>query len=506
MAKPAIRPDQARDLLRRWEDPVAFARDVWGIDLWEAPPEGKRHAPGGQADIVRTYGHRASAVKSGRKTGKSTAAVIRGVHWMVVKARPSVCLTAPTFPQVEGILWKEFVRLYRCSRVPLGGRLYDSPGKGWVTNRGTLFGRTSDKPENLQGQSGSDQLVLVDEASGYRDTLLNALLGNLAGGGELVMLFNPTQPSGLTYDAFHSKSHMFCRVDLSSLDTPNMTGLGTKVPGLMDPSSLELLRGIWGEHTPAWDCHVEGRYPGQGVNTIVGLALVERAKVLRHEIEFTGPLTVGIDVARFGDDRSVVFYRRGLRIALVLVLRGVDGVELAGAALEALDRLRRPAEPAAVNVDASGNASCADQLHAVSEARNIHVWDVMGGSSPTEIPSYGPGYHDLNAQLWFGARKWLSEGGSLPTEEDALEWARQGITHAATPQDLEMLSGELTGRIFDFDRDAKYQVESKKTFKARIKRSPDLADAFVYCLWEPPLPAQGERRAKRSSRLQRGGY
>lgn len=453
---------------------------------------------------MRTYGHRVSAVKSGRKTGKSDGLAIRGIHWMIVRARPTVCMTAPTFPQVEKVLWQAIVRLYHSSKYPLGGKLYETPSKGWVTSRGTLYGRTSDRAENLQGSSGADQLILVDEASGYKDELLNALLGNLAGGGEIVLAFNPTQPSGLTYDAFHSRAEMFHRVDLSSLDTPNLTG-SARVPGLMDADSLDILRGIWGEGTPAWHCHVEGKYPGQGVNTIVGLADIERAKIARCSVAPSGQITVGIDVARFGDDRSVVVFRRGQVIVGVLVARGIDGVELAGVVVEALDHLRDPRETAHVNVDASGNASCADQLHALAASRNMKVTDILGGSKPTKVPSAGPGYHDLNAQMWFGARDWFREGGSFPSDEDIRSWQSLS-SYAATERDIAMLEGELTGRTFDFDANARHQIEPKKSFKERLRRSPDMADAFVYSLLERPTIAPESPRAVKRVRMGRGGF
>lgn len=480
-------------LFERWStNPVLFASEMFGIDTWEAPPESIRHAPHGQSDILRSVGHTLTAVMSGRKTGKSTGLILRGIHWMMFKERPSVTMTAPTFPQVEKILWKELNRVLKLARYPLGGRVYETPNKGWVTSRGSMFGRTSNTAEGLQGPSGADQLYLVDEMSGYSDALLQALIGNLAGGGEFVGAFNPTQTVGLSYDAYHSKAAVFNQVNLSSLDVPNMTGIGKPARGLMDPAYCATLRELWGEDTAAWQVHVLGQFPTGSVNTIITLGAIEKARVLYSTTEASGVLSIGVDVAGFGDDDSVIVARRGLRVIGLWKFRGIDGPDLAGEVRGIIGELRAHGEKPKVKVDVTGEgASCFDTLLRFSSAEQFELYGINNASAPTSIPIAGPGYANLGCQLWFSLRSWFAEGGAIPDDRDG-DWGR--------------LQGELTGRVYQYDAQGRYQLEPKKEFKKRIGRSPDRADALTLCVYDPPSTGEIRVRGQRKLNGRMGGF
>jgi hypothetical protein len=426
----------------------------------------------------------------------------------MTRPKGRVVLTAPTAQQVERILWREVRSLYANARFKLGGKLYETPygGLKWDDGR-EIFGRTAKEAEGFQGLSGANQLVIIDEGSGFPEHLFEPAMGNLSGGGSLLMTGNPTRPSGTFYDSHHTKRGAWCTLHLSSLDTPNHHG-GIAVPGLSDPSTLDFYREQWGEGTPAWDVRVLGNFPSSSADTIISLALAEDAQRRYDELVGVGALSIGVDPARFGDDRSCICIRRGYRVLCECVLRNVDGPDLAGAVLESIARFRDGAECVSIKVDVVGiGASCFDVLaRRARDDAGMSVHAIVGNASPTSQPSIGPGYHDLNTQMWFGARDWLREGGALPANDVSTEWSKAEIRHAANSTDIGRREGELVGRIYKFDAQGRYQIEAKSEFKKRIGRSPDGADAMVYSIYEPPPMGQVRVSGKRALAGGLGGF
>ena len=500
--------DAGRQLLERWATrPNRFAREALGIRTYSAPPPELRHGSHGQADILRALarGERFIAVRSGQKTGKSISAAIATLWWALVKRRGRVILTAPTAQQVERILWKEVRYWYERARIPIGGACHDTPYAGLrLPFDREAFGRTARDVEGLQGISGAEQLVIVDEASGYPEHLFEGIFGNLSGGGAVLLLGNPTRPSGTFYDAFHSRRSAWCTLHLSSLDTPNHKGHAPPIPGLSDPAILDFYREVWGEGTPAWQVRILGEFPTVSTDTIISLALLEEAKS-REQGDGEGALFVGVDPARFGDDDSVVVLRRGNALLCMLVVKNADGPDLAGAVLQSLGHFRLGVERVTINVDVVGiGASCFDTL-ARLDTHNLRVNPIVGNARATTAPLAGPGYRDLNAQLWHGARDWLQGGGGIFAGNAPTEWAKRGIRHAASGHELAKFEGELVGRVYSFDEQGRVRLEPKDLFKKRIGRSPDRADAFVYAVYEPPVvEARSGGRARTMARA--GGY
>lgn len=501
-----------RLLLDRWtKNPVLFAPEALGIDLWEAPPKAVQHAPQGQSDIMRGFGHKLSSIMSGRKTGKSTGLVCRGIHWMIVKPRPCVIFTAPTYRQVKRPLWEEFNRIYRSSRIPLGGHVAKSPENGWTTNRGQMFGLSTDDPDNLRGPSGADQLYLIDEASGFSEGLFEAVLGNLMGGGECAIGFNPTATAGFAFDSFHSKASSYFSVHLSSLDTPNMTGIGKPNPGMATPADVAEMREMFGEDHPFWQVHVLGLFPSGTINTVVSLHQWQMAtQRWDPDLEADGGLSIGIDCAMFGDDDSVITPRRGHKAYPQIVVRNMDGHQLAHLAIRVACAFRNHGEPVRVKVDNVGiGAACYEVLGYAAKENDLHVFGVGNAESPTSQPGVGPGYSNLGTQTWFAAREWFQEGGAIADEHEqaalAQFLAQNGIDVSFSPKSIAMLQGEITGRTYAFDAQGRYVLEPKKEFKKRIGRSPDRADSLILSIYEPPTLG-GVRTGGRRRAATLGGY
>jgi hypothetical protein len=163
----------------------------------------------------------------------------------------------------------------------------------------------------------------------------------------------------------------------------------------------------------------------------------------------TAATVIGVDPARFGDDRSVIFRRQGLQAFTPQVYRGADNMELASRVAYFIGEWK----PEAVFIDAGSGAGVIDRLRQLDQ-------DVI------EVPFGGRAVlHDkfLNrrVEMWTEMADWLHAGGAIPN-------------------DIE-LKQELATPTYWFDAQGRRVLEAKEDIKKRLKggKSPDLADALA---------------------------
>lgn len=390
-------------------------------------------------------------------------------------------MTSASGRQVRSVLWKELRRVYDRAPVKLGGELHKVPDAGYQLSGGReILGFSTDAPEKMAGFSGPNMLFLLDEASGIPPEIFEAIEGNRAAGARTAMFSNPTQTVGEFHEAFTSKRHHYCPIHVSSEETPNATGKGEAIPGLAGADWIAEKKNEWGEDSPIYQVRIKGNFPRSGTNNVISLALIEDAIERWKELfepDLDGeddaaeaalsndPLHLGVDVARDGDDESVIFPRRGLQSFEPMVVRGLDGPDLAGKVLELAAKLRHPHERVKVKVDVIGiGTSCYDAL---ARAEGIEAIPVNVAEAPTIEPVDGtPGFHNLRSQIWFGGQDWLKAGGAIPDDGKLL--------------------GELNAPLYGFDGQNRRQVEPKPVTKKRLGRSPDRADALLLAIYDPP--------------------
>lgn len=485
--KPAdiARERQAREALLRWgRDPVLFSREVLGFAPWEQA-EGVTHGRAGQADVLRALAtHNFIACRSGHKCGKTSLAASAALWFVVTRPGARVIITAPSGHQVQNVVWNEVRNLYRNALIPLGGEIFDTAHVGLRFNDGRqVFGLSTDVPERFAGLSGANLLFIVDEASGIDERIFEAVFGNSAGGATVLLLSNPTRTSGTFYDAFHERADNWKTFHISSLDTPPMRGV--PCPGLATRSWIDFAVKQWGEDSPFYDVRVRGEFPSEGVNNVIGLSLIEQGRARwqqrsPYDAEL-GPLSLGNDVARFGDDDSVIAPVRGFHAYGLDAFKGLDTVGVAARVRSALLNYRAPNETPRVNVDVIGvGAGVVDTLKAPDQYGAPSTLATVTGvnvSSKSFDPKH---YANLRAELWFNMRSWLREGGALPPDE--------------------ALAAELIAPTFSYDPSGRLLVEPKGKIKARLRRSPDRADALALALYKaralPSLESLDKYRAR----------
>jgi hypothetical protein len=187
------------------------------------------------------------------------------------------------------------------------------------------------------------------------------------------------------------------------------------------------------------------------------------------DIRPSGRLRVGVDVARFGDDKSCIVFRRG-RVVLKVVRFGKS--EIPATAARVYQELRAFNEaPEQIAVDTVGyGAGVADILrgwfpdavHPLTLKRKRTVVDVESGSRMADGKNY-----NLRAFMWSEMKEWLV-GASLPNDPD--------------------LETDLTGLQYGFRAGGELLLESKDDAKKRGIKSPDSADALALTFAVPTIP------------------
>jgi hypothetical protein len=178
------------------------------------------------------------------------------------------------------------------------------------------------------------------------------------------------------------------------------------------------------------------------------LARGSAGKRLKREQFYYAPCVVGVDVARFGEDRSCILVRQGLAVLSMDVLRGVNTMELASKTLDVA--MKNKAD--AVFVDEVGVGSgVVDRLRQLG---GFNVFPVNGGAKPANER-----FVNLRAEMWMRTADWLREGGAIPDRED--------------------LIADLCTPTYSYNAAHRLVLESKEDMKKRGVPSPDLGDALA---------------------------
>jgi len=178
-----------------------------------------------------------------------------------------------------------------------------------------------------------------------------------------------------------------------------------------------------------------------------------------------GARSLGVDVARYGDDKTILLEFNGNHIQAIDEYEEIPIDRTADLVLIKMVNNRINAD--SVGIDGVGlGAGVVDIL----KRKRFNVQDIIAGASPIPDDS-NFSYYDLRAQMWWNARIEL-ENGNISLMKDI------------------KLVGDLTSPRYTIERDKKIRVESKQDIKARIGRSTDRGDAFVQALFVRKIKAK----------------
>lgn len=476
-------------------DPVGFARDVLGFRSWSK-----------QAEIMEAVrDHARVAVRSSHGPGK-TATAAQIVLWFLKTHRNSrVITTAPTWQQVEQLLWRE-VRSSVTRANELRAEQVFPPasvaklefGEQWFA-----LGLSTNEPERFQGHHAPFILLVVDEASGVDEGIFEAAEGFLtAEGAHVLLVGNPTRIGGQFHRAFTVERASWHTIHISTFDTPNYTG--EPVPpdvarSLPRKGWAEEKAKAWGVGSPMYQVRVLGNFPTQASNAVVSLHETEQAQIRESLTRYPaqlGDVAIACDVARFGDDETVIATRYGARIRLVETYHGRDTMQTAGHVIRAWRQLRDEsgAAPRIVIDDVGVGGGVTDRLRELSREQALGLVIVPFNGAAA---SFTGDYPNRRSEAWFAFAEALP---GIDLDED------------------EQLAADLTAPVYNLDSRGRRVVEPKAETKKRLGRSPDRADAALMTIiksaevtlpgpetQQPPAPPAGlgdwEAGAPRSSSI-----
>ena len=436
---------------------MRFAHDTLGVRLWSK-----------QEEVLRAVEReRRVAVKSGNGLGKDFTAAV-AVLWYVHAHDPAIVLsTAPTFRQVRHVLWRQIHRLYRNASDILGGVMLDTRWE--VAEDRYAMGLSASDADQFQGFHCENMFVVVDEAEGVAEPIYEAVEAVMTSAHPTLLLIgNPTTTTGGFHRAFHRERGIYETITMSALESPNVEQGRIDIPGLTTAEWVEERRQMWGEGSEIFRARVMGEFPDRGEDSLIAISDIDDATYPLGEVPApTGgyePVVLGVDVARFGVDRSVIMVRRGDVVADVRVFHGIDTEDLAGRARNAALALNA----SSVNVDEVGmGAGVVDKLR----IQGVPVQGVNGSNTPVREAVVCA---NLRAEgYWTLARRFREHTIRIP-------------------RDAELIA-ELASLRYRYNSRGKVLMESKDDMKRRGLPSPDKADALMLAFLDTEQPAEMPR-------------
>ena len=448
----------------RLRDPEYFTRKILNKPLWSL-----------QGEILQSVRENPrTAVRSCHGIGKTFTAAMCILWFLYTHPKAIVLSTAPTWRQEEKLIWKEIRSAYREAIIPLGGNLLPkTPELHLIHDEWYAAGLSTNEPDRFQGFHEEHILVVVDEAAGVNLEIFEAIEGILtSSGARLLLIGNPTAIGTPFYEAFMKPGYKTFHV--SAYDTPNFTFCGITAediandtwqdkakeipyPRLITPQWVSDRYKAWGEGSAPYQVRVLGNFPQQGDDTLIPLLWIELSMERWEETEAGRPIQIGVDVAAYGSDKTVIAIRKGTKLTELQVYSQKDTRETAGL----VEKAAREHESLQIKVDEIGIG------RGVVDSLEEDGYDNVG-VNVAEKSSDSERYHNLRAELWCNLRELLN-----PEKEPI-----------ALPPDDELLS-ELASVKYKVDSHGAIQIESKDEMRKRLGHSPDRADAVVLAFARP---------------------
>jgi len=399
---------------------------------------------------------------SGHGIGKSVL-----VSWLIkfiLDTRPfsKGVVTANTSDQLRTKTWAELGKWHKLS---LTEHLYDyTTGRGamalkrkgygerWAATAQTCREENSEAFQGLHA-ANSTPFFIFDEASGIPDKIWEARAGGATDGEPMSFDFgNPTRKSGMFYENCIGQYRH--RYNVRSIDSRDVS--------ITNKELFQEWATDRGEESDFFKVKVRGVFPSAGSLQFINSDLVESATKRDRIIDSHAPLLIGVDVARFGDDETVIYPRVGYdaRSWGYKKFSGLDTVQVVGKVIQTISEFASLGKPVTgLFVDGGGlGAGVVDQLR--------HL-----GYNPIEV-QFGNKAIDGITYRYRGDEMW----GRM----------REGMDKLCIPRDVDLVA-QLTQREYGYTLSGnKIHMETKADMKKRGIQSPDIADALGLTFAEDP--------------------
>lgn len=446
------------DSIPLWiNDPVLYMREV----LLFEPDEWQSNVAYDLRDNPRV------AVKSGQGVGKTGVEAALLLWFLTCFPNARVVSTAPTSRQLHDVLWAEVAKWMNNSPLLNLILKWTKTYIYVIGNEKRWFAtaRTATKPENMQGFHEENMLFIVDEASGVADNIMEAIQGTLSGSNnKLLLMGNPTRVTGYFHDAFTSERAMFKCHTVNSELSPRT-----------NKENIEALARKYGRESNVFRVRVSGEFPLADDDVLIPIQLIEQSIMTEwKKPDVVDVIRIGCDVARFGDDKTVITYRLNEKIDIYLKINGQDTMKTADKIIELGEKLIRENKniryiPITVDDGGIGGAVVdrLNQMKRINPTRFnwLKVFPIHFGTAIKHA------YYADSTSFMMGTLKSMLQ----PYDEEG----KPKTVEIILPNDVDMI-GQLSVRKYTMDT-GKIKVESKKSMKERGLPSPDEADSILLC-------------------------
>lgn len=447
----ALEVELIEDIAAFYDDPLGFVKYVFpwgegslqnetGPDTWQVETLndiGQAIKDGGDlAEAIRI------AIASGHGIGK-TALVAWIILWFIsTREFPQIVVTSNTAAQLSSKTWRELAKWHR---LAINKHWFDWTATKfyhkeypdtWVAN---AIPWSINNSEAFAGTHEKHVLVIYDEASGIHDQIWEVTEGAMTTAGAIWIAFgNPTKNTGRFRECFGKFKHRWITKQIDSRTAKQANN-----------KQIQQWVDDYGEDSDFVRIRVRGVFPRAGSNQFIGSDIVENC--LKYKAEGYEGLAkiLAADVARFGDDQSVIISRQGRKVFAPIKYRGLDTMQFASRIVEQIDLQK----PDAVFIDGVGvGGGVVDRVKQLRPSAN--VIEVNAGGSPNDTTTY----FNKRAEMWGLTRDFLKAGAELPDDSELQE--------------------ELQAPEYGFSPKQQIQIEKKDDMKARGLSSPDCADAL----------------------------
>ena len=484
MSTPQINYDKRALEEAIFDDLARFEFDPLGYVLWAYPwGEGVLHGLKGprkwQRKFLRELGEELrngwsinqvvqKAVASGHGPGKSTL-VAWVIGWaMSTREDTRGVVTASTDTQLRTKTWPEIAKWHRLSLnafmfTVTATAIYSTDKGREKTWRIDIVPWSENNTEAFAGlHNKSNRIVLLfDEASSIHDKIWEVSEGALTDEQTQIMWLvygNPTKNTGRFRECFGRFKHRWTRLNL---DTRTVEGVNqVHIKKWLDD---------YGEDSDFFKVRVRGEFPSAGDMQFIPSAHVELARKREAQSHLNDPLVMGVDVARFGNNASVIYLRKGkdARTPGRFKYRGLDTMQLASRICELIEREK----PDGVFIDEGGvGGGVVDRCRQLgAEVIGVNFGGKPDRASLAEAGGYGEKYSNKRSEMWGTLRMAIKNGLAIPDDPD--------------------LHDELVGPEYAFNVRDEIQLEGKEDMLKRGLSSPDDADALALTFAYPVVRA-----------------
>ena len=425
---------------RYYSDPVGYVRDIIGVELIE----------GWQLKVLSHIGHcvldstlkRQIAVRSGHGVGKTALISWINKWFMATRPDPQIVVTANTETQLSTKTWRE---LAKWNNRSIDGSEYEHKATKFLLKASPQTWFASAIPwseKNSEAFAGTHEehvLYMFDEASGIPEVIWEVSEGAMTTPGSFWIVFgNPTRNSGRFNECWNRLSHRWECFQVDSRDV-----------SISDKNKIAQWIEDEGEDSDFIRVRVRGLPPRSSFLEFIGEQEVEDCFNYVAQGYEGFPLILGVDIARFGDDRNVVVSRQARKVEVLDEWSGMDGVASANRIL----RWIRDKNPQAVFMDEGGvGGPVLDMVKAMYEHPGIR--GVNFGSKPDDPARW----YNKRSEMWGRMRDAIRQGMQLPRVGD--------------------LKTSLINPMYYFTDKQQIALEKKASIKSRTSFSPDHGDAL----------------------------